>query len=98
MPAWQRQWNDVCQRLGVQPRQFAILLAVLALGVGGLLVKSAFGPRAASASAAPIRKAPEAPAPVAKTEAATASNAAAKQEPGTSRRVVEMAFERTPSR
>ena len=27
MPAWQRQWNDVCQRLGVQPRQFAILLA-----------------------------------------------------------------------
>jgi hypothetical protein len=58
MPAWQRQWNDVCQRLGVQPRQFAILLAVLALGVGGLLVKSAFGPRAASASAAPIRKAP----------------------------------------
>jgi len=98
MPAWQRQWNDVCQRLGVQPRQFAILLAVLALGVGGLLVKSAFGPRAASASAAPIRKAPEAPAPVAKTEAATASNAAAKQEPGTSRRVVEMAFECTPSR
>ena len=31
MPAWQRQWNDVCQRMGVQPRQFAILLAVLAL-------------------------------------------------------------------
>ena len=61
MPAWQRQWNDVCQRLGVQPRQFAILLAVLALGVGGLVAKSAFGPRAASASAAPTRKAPEAP-------------------------------------
>jgi hypothetical protein len=98
MPAWQRQWNDVCQRMGVQPRQFAILLAVLALGVGGLLVKSAFGPRAASASAAPIRKAPEAPAPVAKAETAIASNAATKQEPGTSRRVVEMAFERAPSR
>jgi hypothetical protein len=101
MPAWQRQWNDACQRLGVQPRQFAMLLAVLALGVGGLLIKSAFGPRAASASAAPIRKAPEAtepPAPVGKAETTAAPSAASKQEPGTSRRVVEMAFERTPSR
>lgn len=105
MPAWQRQWNDLCQRLGVQPRQFAVLLAVLALGVGGLLVKSAFGPRAASASAAPIPKAPvaapeapEASAPVAKSERSVTSNAASKPQAGASRRVVEMTFERTPSR
>lgn len=101
MPAWKRQWNDMCQRLGVQPKQFAVLLAVLALGVGGLVVKSAFGPRAASASSASARKAavaapeaPVAPAPVAKTE----RSAASKPDAGSARRVVEMTFDRTPSR
>lgn len=105
MPAWKRQWHDLCQRLGVQPKQFAALLAVLAVGVGGLVVKGAVGTRSASASAttrrkeAPVAAAGNAAASQAKQSAAkTATRAATKADASGARHVVEMKFERTVSR
>lgn len=101
MPAWKRQWQDVCQRLGVQPKQFATLLAVLAVGVGALLVKGAVGTRSASAAATARRK--EAPvaaatsAPVSQPKQ-SAAKSATKSDASGARHVVEMKFERTVSR
>jgi pyruvate/2-oxoglutarate dehydrogenase complex dihydrolipoamide acyltransferase (E2) component len=68
----QRNWNGVCQRLGVQPRQFGALLAVLGVSVGVLVAKFSFGPANASASTqAPAAASPpaaSAPAPSAPTK------------------------------
>jgi len=56
MPVWKRQWQELCQRLGVQPQQFAVLIAVTVVGVGVLTLKSAFGPRTAGAAASTSAK------------------------------------------
>lgn len=99
MPAMKQQWQDLCQRLGVQPKQFATMLVVLAVGVSALLVKGAFGTRGASAAATSRRK--EAPAaPVASPSPAdkTVATASTKIDASTSMHVVEMKFERTVSR
>jgi hypothetical protein len=45
MDAFQRSWEMLCSRLGVKPRQFAVLLAVMVVAVGGLIVKGMAGPR-----------------------------------------------------
>ena len=45
----QQQWNDLCGRMGVQPKQFGGLLAVLVVAVGVLGAKFSFGPSKASA-------------------------------------------------
>ena len=103
MPAWKRQWHDVCQRLGVQPKQFAALLAVLVVGVGALVVKGAVGTRSASAAAttrrkeAPVAAAASAPASRTTTKQ-PAAKAATKTDASGARHVVEMKFERTVSR
>lgn len=53
-----RQWTAACERLGVQPKQFAVLVSATALAIGALVAKSAFtptkrgnAPRAATAAA-----------------------------------------------
>ena len=47
------RWESACARLGVKPRQFAVLLAVTAVAVGALGVKGALkGNRAPKALAA----------------------------------------------
>lgn len=63
----QRRWTDLCARLGVKPRQFATLLAVTAVAVGALGVKSALKPSKARAAtvAAATAKAKDEPAPAA---------------------------------
>lgn len=45
----QRIWIDLCARMGVQPRQFGGLVAVLVVAVGVLVVKFSFAPAKASA-------------------------------------------------
>ena len=45
MESFRRSWETLCSRLGVKPRQFAVLLAVMVVAVGGLLVKGMVGPR-----------------------------------------------------
>ncbi|MFM1831403.1 MAG: hypothetical protein RLZZ558_1743 [Planctomycetota bacterium] len=45
MESFRRSWETLCSRLGVKPRQFALLLAVMVVAVGGLLVKGMVGPR-----------------------------------------------------
>lgn len=106
MPAWTKQWNQLCVRLGVQPKQFATLLAVMVLGVGALVVKSAFGPRSASA-ATTARRGPDASAPRTGTDASAQPAAARTTKTSTKtaptgdaavRRLVEMRFERSASR
>ena len=110
MPVWKRQWQELCQRLGVQPKQFAVLIAVTVVGVGVLALKSAFGPRAAGAaaptsanSAASDKTATSAAQPRSETTTPVAKAAAAASTPSgaassSSRHVVEMAFERAPAR
>ncbi len=50
------RWNDLCARLGVKPRQFAVLLGATAIAVGALGAKSFVNsrrtPRARPAAAA----------------------------------------------
>jgi hypothetical protein len=110
MPVWKRQWQELCQRLGVQPQQFAVLIAVTVVGVGVLTLKSAFGPRTAGAAASTSAKSAasdktassaaqsrsETTTPVAK--AAVVASTSAGAAPSASRHVVEMAFERAPAR
>jgi hypothetical protein len=44
------QWNALCNRLGVQPKQFGFLLAATSLTVAALAAKTVFKPAKASAS------------------------------------------------
>lgn len=77
----QRQWNELCARMGVQPKQFGALLAVLAVAVTVLGAKFAFRPSTASAASvtAPqsetVARAPVAAA----TQVASVAAAAAKR-------------------
>ena len=85
----QRRWADLCARLGVKPRQFAALLAITAVAVGALGVKSALKPakaRAAAAAAVAAKSgAPDEAAP----------DAGARSERGA---VVELVLESRPAR
>ena len=107
-----RLWNDLCDRLGVKPKQFATLLAVMAVAVGGLGIKmTAGGPRKASAASVSRAKAPKAvPAQdsAASGKPAKASGGASKSAsrkagsestvPLAARRVVEVTLAHQPSR
>lgn len=57
------RWDSACARLGVKPRQFAVLLSVTAVAVAALAARTALRPaRAAKApQAAPAPAAAEAP-------------------------------------
>ena len=102
-----RVWKDLCGRLGVQPRQFAALLTVMVVAVGGLGIKMvAGGPRKASASAS----APSKPAS-AGGSTAKRSSSDPKRSPNTSttrgagktageaaRRVIEVVLDHNPAR
>lgn len=54
-----RRWTAACERLGVQPKQFAVLVGATVLAIGALVARSAFmpgkrggAPRAAAAATA----------------------------------------------
>ena len=76
------RWESACARLGVKPRQFAVLLAVTVVAVAALAAKSALRPS----------RAPKAPAAAAQAVPAAAP-AAAERLP-----VVEVALESRPAR
>lgn len=46
------RWNELCNRLGVKPKQFGFLIAATALTVAALGAKTVFKPARASAEAA----------------------------------------------
>lgn len=91
-------WKELCGRLGVQPRQFATLLAVMVVAVGGLGIKmAAGGPRKAAAATARAQTPRSSQAVVsAKQESPAAS--VRKDLKAPSRKVIEMAFDRDPAR
>jgi hypothetical protein len=61
MSGFQQTWNETCDRLGVKPKQFAALLAVLVVAVSVLGVRMMSGPRRApKAQAVAARPAPAA--------------------------------------
>lgn len=45
------RWQSACDRLGVKPRQFAVLLTVTVVAVGALAAKTALKPSSAKAAA-----------------------------------------------
>ena len=97
-----KAWKDLCGRLGVQPKQFATLLAVMLVAVGGLGVKMvAGGPRkAAAASTARARPPKAAPALAAAAKQAregTGESPSTQRKPA-SRRVIEVTMDRDPAR
>ena len=108
MSPMQARWNDLCVRLGVKPKQFATLAAVLIVAVGGLGVRTMVGTRKAAASvpAAPAALAPKAPAPATKGAAPAPgpggkAGKSAKGGPGNApgvRRVIECSLESVPAR
>jgi hypothetical protein len=88
----QRRWADLCARLGVKPRQFATLVAISAVAVGALGLKSVLKPskaRAAAATAAAVT-----PAKAGAPEQAAAEGAARQERRG----VVELVLESRPAR
>ena len=55
------RWHQLCDRLGVKPRQFAMLIAVATVSVGAVAAKSMLKPaKAAAASVAVVAAAPAA--------------------------------------
>ena len=103
MKSTSTQWRNLCIRLGVQPRQFATLLAVLAVGVGGLGIRAmSGGPRKATAATVTTPSktgaskkpaaTPDKPGSVTNTKAGRAAGKPA------SRRVIEFAPDRQPAR
>jgi hypothetical protein len=102
MADFSRSWKELCGRLGVQPKQFATLLAVMVVAVGGLGIKmAAGGPRkAAAASTTRAKPAKTAPAPAtASTQARVVTGEAQPtQRKSASRRVIEVTLDRDPAR
>lgn len=92
-------WNAMCSRMGVKPKQFGALLAVLVVSVGGLGLKATSGPRKAGAavSASPAAAKPR-PETAAKPGARSASGSKPAPAPQGTRRVVECSLERVPAR
>jgi len=55
------RWQQLCDRLGVKPKQFATLIAVATVSVGAMATKAVFKPsKAAAASVAVVAAAPAA--------------------------------------
>jgi hypothetical protein len=102
MTDFSKSWKDLCGRLGVQPKQFATLLAVMVVAVGGLGIKMvAGGPRkAAAAATARTKPAKAAPAPAAASTQARVVTGEAQPTPrkSASRRVIEVTMDRDPAR
>ena len=91
MNATQQQWNLLSERLGVKPKQFAVLLGVLAIAVVGLGFK--FAPRPAQKSsqvsvAKPITGVAPNKSKAIDSHATTVSYS----------RVIEMSFDNNPAR
>lgn len=54
------RWHQLCDRLGVKPKQFATLIAVATVSVGAVAAKSMLKPAKAAASMAVVAAAPAA--------------------------------------
>jgi hypothetical protein len=54
------RWQQLCDRLGVKPKQFATLIAVATVSVGAVAAKSMLKPAKAGASVAVVTAAPAA--------------------------------------
>ena len=54
------RWQQLCDRLGVKPKQFATLIAVATVSVGAVAAKSMLKPAKAAASVAVVAPAPAA--------------------------------------
>ena len=54
------RWHQLCDRLGVKPKQFATLIAVATVSVGAVATKSMLKPAKAAASVAVVAAAPAA--------------------------------------
>ncbi len=54
------RWQQLCDRLGVKPKQFAALIAVATVSVGAVAAKSMLKPAKAAASVAVVAAAPAA--------------------------------------
>ena len=92
-------WKELCGRLGVQPRQFATLIAVMVVAVGGLGIKMTVGgPRKAAAATAARPQAPKPTQAASTAKQESAASGVRKELKSSSRRVVEMAFDRDPAR
>ena len=82
-----RRWTAACERLGVQPKQFAVLVGATVLATGALVARSAFtagkrgsAPRAATATAVTAGSA-AATAPTAHVRPATTVRCALQSRP-----------------
>ena len=103
-----RVWKDLCGRLGVQPRQFAALLTVMVVAVGGLGIRMvAGGPRKASASVSAPSKPASAGGSTAKRNARdpksspksiSTAKGAGKTAGEAARRVIEVVLDHNPAR
>jgi len=54
------RWQQLCDRLGVKPKQFATLIAVATVSVGAMATKAVFKPSKAAASVAVVAEEPAA--------------------------------------
>ena len=92
------KWHATCARLGVKPKQFGALMAVLVVSVGGLGLKAMTGPR--KAAAAVSAAAPAAPQAKAAPRAEISGKNGAKAAPNApgARRAIECSLERVPAR
>jgi hypothetical protein len=93
MSRLQQTWNETCERLGVKPRQFAVLLTVLTVAVSGLGLRMMMSGRPSRAVAAASRPA----------KAATPVRASAPQPPvitpvAATMPVTEVSLESEPAR
>lgn len=52
------RWHQLCDRLGVKPKQFATLIAVATVSVGAMATKAVFKPSKAAASVAVVAEEP----------------------------------------
>jgi hypothetical protein len=102
MADFSKSWKELCGRLGVQPKQFATLLTVMVVAVGGLGIKMvAGGPRkAAAASTARAKPAKAAPtsAPASTQARVVTGEAQSAPRKSASRRVIEVTMDRDPAR
>jgi hypothetical protein len=57
------RWHQLCDRLGVKPKQFATLIAVATVSVGAMATKAVFKPSKAAASVAVVEAEPATAAP-----------------------------------
>ncbi|MSR33489.1 MAG: hypothetical protein EXS12_01580 [Phycisphaerales bacterium] len=99
MNATQRQWNLLSQRLGVKPKQFAMLLGVLAVAVVGLGFR--FAPRGSkpipqASNANPSTEIVPNQSQSSDSRATTIAYPSADSDPAS--RVIEMTFDNAPLR